>query len=569
MDRLRTRASQRRGRLLTAVSLILGICGFLVAATPVGASTEVPSAPSVFGAFPGNAGAQIFWTVPSSDGGSPITKYVVTPYANGTPGTPTDIAVASLATFTASVQGPSVYSIINGLENGTNYSFTVAAENASGTGPPSAVAPESGVTPTLPSPPYQVTNLSASVETGDQYEVSWTVPPDNGSPITSFEITPWFEDSLGPTVSVAAGAPGSATDSTPGATDHALVDDHLGQSTYQFAIAAVNGAGIVYTTMVLTNEVSGAVGESTSDLTFGNVRVGSVAGPTDITIQNNYQSDIIHDFTLTGADAGDFTYSSDCGTLAETASCTLKVNFKPSALGARSATITPDDSRGSAYPIALNGTGTEGYYEATAAGLVYPHGDGMNWGGLSGTHLSSPIVGIASMGGSGSYWLVASDGGVFSFGLAQFYGSTGAIVLNKPIVGMAATPDGGGYWLVASDGGIFSFGDAHFYGSTGGIHLNKPIVGMASTPDGGGYWLVASDGGIFSFGDAHFYGSTGAIALYKPIVGMAAAPDGGGYWLMASDGGVFTFGDAPFYGSTEIQTPSVAVGFAGTAPPAP
>jgi hypothetical protein len=454
-----------------------------------------------------------------------------------------------------------------------------------------------------------VTDLSASVESGDQYEVSWTVPPDNGSPITSFEITPSFEDSIGPAVVVAAGAAGSATDPTPGAMDHALVNDHLGQSTYQFAVAAVNGAGSVYTTLVLSNEVSGALGESVSNLDFGKVRVGDVDGPTDILIENNYQTDTIDGFTLTGADAGDFTYSSDCGTLGEAAICTLKVSFTPGALGPRSATITPDDSRGSAYPITLGGTGTEGYYEATAGGIVYPYGDGTNWGGLSGAHLHSPIVGIASMASSGSYWLVASDGGVFSFGQAQFYGSTGAIVLNKPIVGMASTPDGGGYWLVASDGGIFSFGDAHFYGSTGALHLNKPIVGMAATPggggywlvasdggifsfgdahfygstgavalnkpivgmattpDGGGYWLVASDGGIFSFGDAHFYGSTGAVALNKPIVGMATTPDGGGYWLMGADGGVFTFGDAPFYGSTDIDTPSVAVGFAGTAPP--
>ena len=114
---------------------------------------------------------------------------------------------------------------------------------------------------------------------------------------------------------------------------------------------------------------------------------------------------------------------------------------------------------------------------------------------------------------------------------------------------------------------MFTFGDAVYQGSTGAIRLNKPVVGMAVDPSTGGYWLVASDGGIFSFGDAHFFGSTGAIALFRPIVGMAAAPDGGGYWLMAADGGVFTFGDAPFYGSTEIQTPSVAVGFAGTAPP--
>jgi hypothetical protein len=31
---------------------------------------------------------------------------------------------------------------------------------------------------------------------------------------------------------------------------------------------------------------------------------------------------------------------------------------------------------------------------------------------------------------------------------------------------------------------------------------------------------------------------------------------------------VFTFGDAPFYGGTDIDSPSVAIGFAGTAPPA-
>ncbi len=192
-----------------------------------------------------------------------------------------------------------------------------------------------------------------------------------------------------------------------------------------------------------------------------------------------------------------------------------------------------------------------GYWTATAAGGVVPHGRAPELGfpADSGLALNEPVVGMAATPSGAGYWLVASDGGIFSYGDAHFLGSTGALHLNQPIVGMAATPSGAGYWLVASDGGIFSFGDAHFYGSTGSIRLNQPIVGMASTPDGGGYWLVASDGGIFSYGDAEFFGSTGSLHLNQPIVGMAATPSGAGYWLVASDGGIFTFGDAPFYGS--------------------
>jgi hypothetical protein len=195
---------------------------------------------------------------------------------------------------------------------------------------------------------------------------------------------------------------------------------------------------------------------------------------------------------------------------------------------------------------------TGGYWTATPAGAVTPHGGAPALGSpaLSNLRLAQPIVGMTATTDGNGYWLVASDGGIFSYGDANFYGSTGAIHLNKPIVGMASTIDGNGYWLVASDGGIFSYGDAHFYGSTGSIRLNQPVVGMAATTDGNGYWLVASDGGIFSYGDASFHGSTGSIHLNLPIVGMAPAPDGNGYWLVGFDGGVFTFGDANFYGST-------------------
>jgi hypothetical protein len=202
-------------------------------------------------------------------------------------------------------------------------------------------------------------------------------------------------------------------------------------------------------------------------------------------------------------------------------------------------------SYGTGHLVAADPSG--GYWTATAAGAVAPHGGAPQLGYPS--SLNKPIVGMASTANGGGYWLVATDGGIFSYGNAHFLGSTGSVHLNQSIVGMASTADGNGYWLVATDGGIFSYGDAPFFGSTGSLHLNKQIVGMAPTADGRGYWLVASDGGIFSYGDAGFFGSTGSLHLNQPIVGMAPTPDGRGYWLVAADGGIFTFGDAPYYGS--------------------
>ena len=203
-----------------------------------------------------------------------------------------------------------------------------------------------------------------------------------------------------------------------------------------------------------------------------------------------------------------------------------------------------------------------GYDLVGADGGVFALGDAGYDGSEGGTHLNSPIVGMAATPSGGGYWLVAADGGVFSFGDAQYYGSEGGEHLNSPIVGMAADPDGGGYWLVAADGGVFSFGTANFYGSEGGRHLNSPIVGIAATPSGNGYWLVAADGGVFSFGDANFYGSEGGTHLNSPIVGMAADPSGNGYWLVGSDGGVFSFGTAAFSGSeagTHLNSPIVGM----------
>jgi hypothetical protein len=73
----------------------------------------------------GNAQASVAWTAPGSDGGQPITSYVVTSSPGG-----------RTCTWTA---GP-LSCTVTGLTNGTSYTFTVRALNAVGQGPASALS---------------------------------------------------------------------------------------------------------------------------------------------------------------------------------------------------------------------------------------------------------------------------------------------------------------------------------------------------------------------------------------------------------------------------------------------
>jgi hypothetical protein len=101
------------------------------AITPAG--PVVPSAPTGVTAISATGQAQVSWTVPLSDGDSPITGYTVTPYIGATAQTP------------VSVSGSSTTKTVTGLANGSAYTFKVTATNAAGTSPASAAS--AAVTP--------------------------------------------------------------------------------------------------------------------------------------------------------------------------------------------------------------------------------------------------------------------------------------------------------------------------------------------------------------------------------------------------------------------------------------
>jgi hypothetical protein len=96
------------------------------------AAVTEPSAPIDVSAVAGDGRATVTWWAPQSDGGSPITGYVVTPYVGD---------VAQQRTLVADVTSV----VVTGLVNRMTYTFRVRATNAVGAGPESA--PSHAVTP--------------------------------------------------------------------------------------------------------------------------------------------------------------------------------------------------------------------------------------------------------------------------------------------------------------------------------------------------------------------------------------------------------------------------------------
>jgi subtilisin len=135
-----------------------------------------PSAPTLLGAASDGA-AILSWTVPASDGGSPITSYNV--YRK--------IGTGSEA-FLASTGATETTYVDNGLTNGTQYTYRVAAVNAAGEGAKSnAVSVTPGATVAAPDPPGNLTVSKGKVATA--LILKWAAPAqDGGSPIASYLV---------------------------------------------------------------------------------------------------------------------------------------------------------------------------------------------------------------------------------------------------------------------------------------------------------------------------------------------------------------------------------------------
>ncbi len=143
-------------------------------ATPTSSSTTTPGVPTGFQATSGLHVANLTWTAPGFDGGTPVTGYRI--LRGMSSGAETPLADVSATTLSYADSA---------ITDGTQYYYTVQALNSVGA---SASTPEKTATPSsgVPSQPV-LTRDSTTV--ARVVTLTWTVADPGGSPITKYVVT--------------------------------------------------------------------------------------------------------------------------------------------------------------------------------------------------------------------------------------------------------------------------------------------------------------------------------------------------------------------------------------------
>ena len=174
-----------------------------------------PGAPTGLTATGGDQQVRLRWTAPTSDGGSPITRYEYR-FQQG------DGVFGSWRTISGGASATSY--TVTGLENGTSYVFEIRAVNAIGSGQTTTANVTLGE-----SAPGAPTGLTATG--GDeQIQLSWNAPSTGGSQILRYEYR-------------SRRSGGSWSDWETTSATSVTIENLTNGDRYDFEVRAVNSVG--------------------------------------------------------------------------------------------------------------------------------------------------------------------------------------------------------------------------------------------------------------------------------------------------------------------------------------
>jgi len=228
--------------------------------------TAVPGPPTIGTATVGNASATVSFAAPFSTGASAITQYTVTSSPGG-----------------LAMNGTTSPITVSGLTNGTAYTFTVTATNASGTGLPSAAS--NSVTPAVATAVPGAPTIGTASGGNSSATVSFTPPTNTGGrPVISYTVT----SNPGGIVGLGTTSPVTVSGLTNG-------------TPYTFTVTATNAIGIGSASGASNSVTPSATGTVPGAPTIGTATAGSGQVTVSFTPPTNNGGSPITSYKVTSA----------------------------------------------------------------------------------------------------------------------------------------------------------------------------------------------------------------------------------------------------------------------------
>jgi FtsP/CotA-like multicopper oxidase with cupredoxin domain len=276
-------------------------------------------------------------------------------------------------------------------------------------------------------------NDNSASETG--FVIQRDTDPNFGAPVTLATVSP-----SGP---VNAAGEGTSWGSAIASTD----TPPAGNGTYFYRVQAVDNGWAGSLSQAWNASILGSLSSawsniaqvgasatatvSPSPLGFGNQLVNTTSPSQTVTVSNAAGAGTlaITGISITGLNSTDFSQTTNC-TAALTAglTCTITVTFKPTATGARAATLTIASSNPTALAVNLSGTGT--------APVISPSNNAFQFGSITvGATTSPQTLTITNVGTAN---LVLNSIGLTGGNVADF-AQTNACTIGGPGLAQNAT----------------------------------------------------------------------------------------------------------------------------------